>query len=311
MEYIVLKNTDLRVSRVCMGGCPMGGHGWGIVQERELVNAVHAALDRGINFYDTADTYGLGQSELTLGRALGAQRHKAVIATKFGVRVENHVTFYDNSPAWIREACENSLRRLNTDYIDLYQVHYRDGKTPLDAVIATLEDLRREGKIRYYGISNLTQADLGELKPYAGRFATLQNQYSLACRDFEEDILRISRELELTPMTWGSLGQGVLTGKYDKNATFGADDRRSRPVYVNFHGEKLLKNLQIVEVLQKIAQEHRMSTSAVAVRFILDHIPGSVALCGAKRPEQILANAESLGWTLSQEAHFQLERVSR
>ena len=159
MEYIVLKNTDLRVSRVCMGGCPMGGHGWGIVQERELVNAVHAALDRGINFYDTADTYGLGQSELTLGRALGAQRHKAVIATKFGVRVENHVTFYDNSPAWIREACENSLRRLNTDYIDLYQVHYRDGKTPLDAVIATLEDLRREGKIRYYGISNLTQAD--------------------------------------------------------------------------------------------------------------------------------------------------------
>ena len=112
-------------------------------------------------------------------------------------------------------------------------------------------------------------------------------------------------------MTWGSLGQGVLTGKYDKNATFGADDRRSRPVYVNFHGEKLLKNLKIVEVLQKIAQEHRMSTSAVAVRFILDHIPGSVALCGAKRPEQILSNAQALGWMLRDDELEKLCWVSK
>ena len=144
-----MKNSDLRVSRLCMGGCPMGGHGWGIVQEKDLIDTVHTALDQGVNFFDTADTYGLGQSELTLGRALEGRRDKAVIASKFGVRVENHQTFYDNSPQWIRTACENSLKRIHTDYIDLYQIHYRDGRTPIGEVVETLEDLRREGKIRF------------------------------------------------------------------------------------------------------------------------------------------------------------------
>lgn len=311
MEYITLKNSDLRVSRLCMGGCPMGGHGWGIVQEQELINAVHAALERGINFFDTADTYGLGQSERTLGRALGSRRHKAVIATKFGVRVENGSTFYDNSPQWIRTACENSLRRLDTDYIDLYQIHYRDGITPMDEVMEVLQDLRREGKIRHFGLSNLGSEALQDLKPYRGQFVSLQNQYSLACRDHEQDMITMSEEMDLNPMTWGSLGQGVLTGKYDRHATFGSDDRRSREIYVNFHGEKLLKNLQIVEVLRQVAARYNKPVSAVAVRFILDNLPGSVVLSGAKRPEQILANGEALGWKLDEEMLRELEYISR
>ena len=310
MEYITLKNTDLQVSRVCMGGCPMGGHGWGNVQEQELLDAVNAALDNGINFFDTADTYGLGKSEETLSKALGSRRHEAVIATKFGVRVGNQGTFYDNSPQWIRTACENSLRRLNTDYIDLYQIHYRDGKTPLPEVMGTLEDLQNEGKIRHIGISNLTRKDLPELLPYAGKFATLQNQYSLATRDLEADILELANTLNLTPTTWGSLGQGVLTGKYDRSAAFGTDDRRSRQIYVNFHGEKLEKNLQIVDVVQGIAARYNKPVSAVAVRFILDQLPGSVALCGAKRPSQILGTAAALGWTLTPEHLNTLKTVS-
>lgn len=311
MEYITLKNSDLRVSRLCMGGCPMGGHGWGIVQEQELINAVHAALERGINFFDTADTYGLGQSERTLGRALGSRRHKAVIATKFGVRVENGSTFYDNSPQWIRTACENSLRRLDTDYIDLYQIHYRDGVTPMDEVMEVLQDLRREGKIRHFGLSNLGSEALQDLKPYRGQFVSLQNQYSLACRDHEQDMITMSEEMDLNPMTWGSLGQGVLTGKYDRHATFGSDDRRSREIYVNFHGEKLLKNLQIVEVLRQVAARYNKPVSAIAVRFILDNLPGSVVLSGAKRPEQILANGEALCWKLDEEMLRELEYISR
>lgn len=311
MEYITLKNSDLRVSRLCMGGCPMGGHGWGIVQEQELINAVHAALERGINFFDTADTYGLGQSERTLGRSLGSRRHKAVIASKFGVRVENQTTFYDNSPQWIRTACENSLRRLNTDYIDLYQMHYRDGHTDISAVVETLEVLRQEGKIRYFGLCNLTRKDLEDLRQYKGSFSTIQNQYSLACRDFEEDILELSRELELNPLSWGSLGQGVLTGKYDRNATFGSDDRRSRAAYVNFHGDKLLKNLEIVEHMRHVAEHYGKPLSALAVRFILDYLPDSVVLCGIKRPEQILNNAEALGWRLDEQDLCLLEWVSR
>lgn len=310
MEYITLKNSDLKVSRVCMGGCPMGGYGWGHVEEQELVDAVNAALDHGINFFDTADTYGLGQSEQTLGKALGSRRQEAVIATKFGVRVENGKTFYDNSPAWIRKACVASLERLGTDHIDLYQVHYRDGVTPIEAVVEELEQLRREGKIRYYGLSNLRKDDLQELENWKGRFSSFQDQYSLACRDFEEDILELSQKMEMTPMTWGSLGQGILTGKYDQNVTFHSDDRRSREVYVNFHGEKLQKNLKIVEQLRKIAGDHRIPVSAAAVRFILDYLPGSVVLCGAKRPAQILETAETLRVKLEPEEIRLLEQVS-
>lgn len=289
----------------------MGGYGWGRVEEHELVEAVNAALDQSVNFFDTADTYGLGQSERTLGKALGSRRKDAVIATKFGVRVENGKTFYDNSPQWIRQACENSLKRLDTDYIDLYQIHYRDGVTPIAEVLEVLEQLREEGKIRYFGLSNLRSGDIPELENYKGKFLSFQNQYSLACRDFEQDILELSQRLEMTPMTWGSLGQGILTGKYDKNVTFGSEDRRSKAVYVNFYGEKLLKNLEIVECLRRIAASHDIPVSAAAVRFILDYLPESVVLCGVKRPAQILETAKALNAKLTSAEIAQLEEISR
>lgn len=311
MEYITLKNSDLKVSRLCMGGCPMGGYGWGNTQEQELVDAVHTALEEGITFFDTADTYGLGQSELTLGKALGVHRKEVVIASKFGVRMNNGKTFYDNSPKWIREALDGSLKRLNTDYIDLYQVHYRDGVTPIVEVIDTLEEMKKVGKIRCYGLSNLHHSDLAELTPYIGRFVSFQDEYSLACRKNEADILELSEKLQMTPLTWGSLGQGILTGKYNKDTIFGSDDRRSREIYVNFHGEKLLKNLEIVEVMKKIAASHEKSVAAVAIRFILDYIPDSVVICGAKRPSQILSNVEGMDWKLEEENIRKLDEVSR
>lgn len=311
MEYSKIKNTDLNVSRICMGGCPMGGYGWGAVQETELIDAVQAALDNGINFFDTADTYGLGQSEITLGKALGNRRKDAVIATKFGVRAGNGKTFYDNSPEYIKQALDASLKRLGTDYIDLYQVHYRDGITPISAVAETLERMKEAGKIRYYGLSNISMKDYEEIVPYKGKFVSFQDEYSLACRKNESDMLTLSEELNMTPLTWGSLGQGILTGKYDKtNVNFDSSDRRSRDIYVNFHGEKLLKNLEIVEAMRPIAAAHNKSMAAVAIRFILDHIPDSVVLCGAKRPAQIISNVEGSDWKLSVEELDLLDKVS-
>lgn len=293
-----------------MGGCPMGGYGWGEVQENELIDAVHAALDQGITFFDTADTYGLGQSEITLGKALGEHRKDVIVASKFGVRAGNGKTVYDNSPEWIREALQGSLKRLGTDYIDLYQIHYRDNITPISAVVATLEDLKKEGYIRYFGLSNIHQEDLKELQPYVGKFVSFQDEYSLACRKNETDMLMIADQMKLTPLTWGSLGQGILTGKYDKNTVFDSNDRRSRDIYVNFHGKKLLKNLEIVEVLKKIAKEHEKSVASVAIRFILDYLPESVVLCGAKRPSQIIGNAEGDGWSLNNDEIEMLKKIS-
>lgn len=311
MEYITLKNSDLKVSRLCMGGCPMGGYGWGDVQEKELVDAVHTAIDKGVTIFDTADTYGLGQSERTLGKALGAKRKDVVIADKFGVRAGNGPTFYDNSPEYIRQALELSLKNLGTDYIDLYQVHYRDEKTPLSVVVETLDTLKKEGKIRYYGLSNIHEKDYEEVKPFIGKIVSVQDEYSLACRKNEKDLKTLSEKFKITPLTWGSLGQGILTGKYDKSVAFGTNDRRSRDIYVNFHGEKLLKNLDIVEVMKPIASAHNKPVSAVAIRFILDWLKDSVVLVGAKRPSQILGNVEGLDWNLTEDELKRLDEVSK
>lgn len=311
MEYITLQNTDLRVSRFCMGGCPMGGYGWGSVQESELLDAIHAALDAGVNFFDTADTYGLGQSERTLAKGLGSRRRDVVIESKFGVRVGGGKTVYDNSPEYIQQALEESLRRLNTDYIDVYLVHYRDGKTPIADVVGKLEELKAAGKLRYYGLSNIHGDGLEELLPYAGRFACCQDELSLACRKNEDDLRAVQSRLRATPMTWGSLGQGILTGKYNReNICFGADDRRSREIYVNFHGEKLEQNLRIVEALKKIAANREKSVAACAIRWILDTLPESVVIAGVKRPAQLSANVEAMGWTLNEEERQELNEVS-
>lgn len=311
MEYITLQNTDLRVSRFCMGGCPMGGYGWGSVQESELLDAIHAALDAGVNFFDTADTYGLGQSERTLAKGLGSRRRDVVIESKFGVRVGGGKTVYDNSPEYIQQALEESLRRLNTDYIDVYLIHYRDGKTPIADVVGKLEELKAAGKLRYYGLSNIHGDGLEELLPYAGRFACCQDELSLACRKNEDDLRAVQSRLRATPMTWGSLGQGILTGKYNReNVCFGADDRRSREIYVNFHGEKLEQNLRIVEALKKIAANREKSVAACAIRWILDTLPESVVIAGVKRPAQLSANVEAMGWTLNEEELRELNEVS-
>lgn len=311
MEYITLKNSDLKVSRICMGGCPMGGYGWGDVQEQELLGAIACAVDNGINFFDTADTYGLGQSEKTLAKGLGARRKDVIIESKFGVRFGKEGTTYDNSPAYIQECLEGTLQRLGTDYIDIYVVHYRDGKTPIEDVVGTLEDLQKEGKLRYFGLSNIHEEGMAELLPYKGKFVCCQDEYSLACRKFETDLRKVQNEIGVTPLTWGSLGQGILTGKYDRTCTFKQDDRRSRDIYVNFHGEKLAKNLDIVDAMRPIAETHKVSVAAVAIRFIMDYLKDSAVLVGAKRPAQIMGNLESIGWSLTQEELNILDEISK
>ena len=145
MEYLQINNSELHVSRICIGGDPMGGHAWGQTDEAELTEAVEVGIEAGINFFDTADVYGLGRAETLLGKALIGKRDRVVIASKFGVRrtSDNQKTYYDNSPAWIRTAIEGSLRRLCTDYIDIYQIHYLDGKTPMEDIVDELERFKK------------------------------------------------------------------------------------------------------------------------------------------------------------------------
>lgn len=312
MEYIKIKNSDLNVSRICIGACPMGMYGWGKTNMDDLTASVQAAFESGINFFDTAATYGLGVSETILGKALGKNRSKVVISDKFGVRAEQgKPTVYDNSKEYIISACEESLKRLGTDYIDIYTVHYRDGVTPLAEVVQTLETLRSQGKIRYFALSNVHACDMDEIRECSKYFVSVQNEYSLACRRFESELLAFRDECGLTPFTWGSLGQGILSGKYNEsNVDFGADDRRSRDIYVNFHGEKLKQNLEMVKVLRQISQKVNKPVSAVAIRFIMDRIRDSVVLIGVKNPNQVHQNVAASDWHLSDEDMQALLAVS-
>ena len=311
MDYVTLKNSDLKVSRLCMGGCPMGGYGWGDTQEKDFLDTINVAIDNGLNFFDTSDTYGLGQSEITLGKGLGNRRKDVVIQTKFGVRYGNGKSTYDNSPEYIQEALEKSLKNLGTDYVDVYVIHYRDGKTPIGDVVNKLDELKQQGKIRYYGLSNYHGDEVKELIPYKEKFVCCQDEYSLACRKNERDLISLRDEYGFTPLTWGSLGQGVLTGKYNKDSVFATNDRRSREIYVNFHGDKLLKNLEIVEAMKPIAASHQVPLAAVAIRYIMDYLQDSVVLVGAKRPAQILGNLEAVDWQLTNDELQLLDEISK
>lgn len=309
MEYQVLGSSNLKVSRLCMGGCPMGGHGWGAdIIEADLLDSVRTALDVGVNFFDTADVYGLGKSEELLGRALSRNRQDAVIATKFGVRYEKGKSKYDNSPDWITHSLEGSLKRLGTDYIDLYQIHYRD-TTPLDEVIRCLQKHKESGKIRYIGVTNLKSVD--EIKGYEQYFVSTQNEFSLANRNNELLLRTLYSDYLLSPMTWGSLGQGILSGKYDENTVFSENDRRSRQIYVNFHGQKLVQNLQIVSGLKNIAGKYGVPIPAVAIRWILDRLESSIVLVGIKHPNQIIENVKAFNWFLTPEELQHLNQLSQ
>lgn len=313
MEYIYYK--DLKLSRFCMGGCPMGEYDWGETSENDFVQAIHEALDQGVTFFDTANTYGLGKSEETLAKGLGTHRHEVVIQSKFGVRVMQDMvgrkTIYDNDTKYIRKALEGTLQRLGTDYVDIYTIHYRDYSTPIEEVMGCLNQLKKEGKIRYAGISNIHKNEIDELLEFKGCFATCQDEFSLACRKNEDDLRLVYERIGAIPMTWGSLGQGILTGKYDANVRFGENDRRRRDVYINFHGEKLKNNLKIVKTMQPIAESHRKTCAALAIRFILDYLKDSIVTVGVKNVSQMKSNLEGLDWKLNEDELKTLDLISR
>lgn len=298
MEYVRL-GGGFEVSRFGFGGCPLGGHGWGDTDDQKLIAAIHSAFDAGVTLFDTADVYGLGRSEAVLGEVLEAHRDEVVFATKFGVRREGDTTLYDNSADWIRLSVEGSLKRLRTDRIDLYQLHYWDKTTPLPDIVDVLQDLIRQGKIRAFGVTNLDPRTISG-DPIDG-LVSFSMEYNLLRQDRTEDIRAIEAG-GLTFLSWGSLAQGALSGKYSVEAAFDPDDRRSRDAYSAFHGEGLARREEAVSLLRAIAPNYPGRTVAqLAVRWILDRHPGSVALVGMKSPEQVRDMCGAFDWSLTAE----------
>jgi aryl-alcohol dehydrogenase-like predicted oxidoreductase len=291
METIKLGKTGYQISRLGLGGCPLGGHGWGDFDREQAIDTVHQAVDAGINFFDTADIYGLGSSEELLSYALGEKRHRLVIASKFGVRFDESTkqTYKDISPKYARKALEASLKRLRLEMIPLYYVHWSDGKTPIQETVAELEKCRQEGKIGGIGLSNFTADEIADALSVANIDA-VQVQFSIVDRELAFALFDVVQKNNITLVTWGSLAQGFLSGKYDENSVFDLSDRRSRSSYVNFHGEKLTQNLSMLRILKKISQEIGMTLPQLAIRWLLDTIPVGSVLFGAKNAEQVKDN---------------------
>lgn len=309
-ERIPLGSSGIDLARIVFGTDALGGHAWGDFSETEAMAAIGHAVEAGVNLFDTADVYGLGQSESRLGRAL-AGRADALVATKFGVRVDAAGrTHYDNSPSWLTTALEASLRRLGRSHVDLYQIHYWDRLRPLRDTFDQLEDLRRDGKIRWYGVSNCTLADIGP-GPLPEGLVSCTFEASLVERRWEADFNAFGAN-GVTGLSWGSLGQGLLTGKYDTVRRPAEGDRRNRDTYPKFHGEALERNLRLVDELKRLQPRYPGKTvGQLAIRWLLDRRPTCAAIIGMKSPAQADDNLGALGWALDAADVQRLDDLSR
>jgi len=309
IESTTLGCTDVRISRVGMGGCPLGGHGWGPTSEQDSICAVKHAIELGVNFFDTADCYGLGRSEELLSLALGNRRHEVTIATKFGIRWDNqHRTWKDTSPKYVRQALYASLRRLRLDCIPLYYIHWPDDQTPIEETLHELVRCQQEGKIRWIGLSNFSVNMLTSMKS-TSNITSIQLQMSLVDQQAALEFIDVSPKMNSTLVTWGSLAQGLLTGKYGLSTTFSETDRRIR--YDNFQGSKFTTNLRLVDTLCKVAKRLEKSPAQVALRWLLDTPGVGCVLFGAKTPEQVSENLGALGWSLPEQEYLELETAGQ
>jgi aryl-alcohol dehydrogenase-like predicted oxidoreductase len=309
MEFVDIPGTSMRVSRIALGTWAMGGWMWGGSNESDAVRAIHAALDRGINLIDTAPVYGFGRSEEIVGKALavGGRRKRAFIATKVGLDWKDGKPFRNARKARIIKEAEDSLRRLQTDVIDLYQVHWPDPHTPLAEVAEAMGELHRAGKVRAIGVSNFSPAQMEEFRKVAP-LHTAQPPYNLFERAIEQDVLPYCRDRDIAVLAYGSLCRGLLSGSMSKSSQFTGDDLRKNDP--KFLAPRFEQYLAAVEKLDQFAREHYgRRVIQLAVRWVLDRGERNIALWGARRADQLAPIADVAGWHIDSSAMAQIDQI--
>ena len=318
MIYKNLGNTGLKVSVICLGAMTFTEKGWrsaGKMEFSEIQKVVDYALDKGINFFDTADIYAYGESEELLGKALGNRKNDVIIATKVrGVMDENDPNNRGLSRYHIFKSIDDSLKRLGRDYIDLYQVHWWDNSTPIEETVEALNDLVREGKVRYIGISDFAgwqitkSVMLQEMKNYS-KFVSAQMYYSLLGRDIEFEVVPACEDLGLGILPWSPLAGGFLSGKYSRKNPPPADSRYARmeKPFLRFDFEKAYF---IIDEMKKIAERHNATVSQVALNWLRAKPFVSSIIIGVRNLEQLKDNLGSLDWDLLPEEVEYLDQIS-
>lgn len=299
MRYKRIGNTDLDVSVISLGTWVFGGDNWGGVNEKECIDAVSTALECGVNLIDTAPIYGYGVSEEIVGKAVKGRRDKVIIATKCGLIGKGTGITNNLKPDSIKSEMEGSLKRLGVDYVDIYQCHWPDPDTPIEETMTEMNRLKSEGKIRYIGVSNFNLDLLKQASSFTD-IVTLQNPYSLLERSIEKEALTYCQEKGIGILAYGSLGGGILSGKYRKPTTFKGSDARSF-FYKYYAGEGFKKTAKIVNLLKEISVKISKPLNQIALNWIRQKEAVASAIVGCRNAEQARMNALSATWELSEE----------
>ena len=308
MQYQEFGKTGLRVSKLCLGTWGIGGAGWDSYSDESRMDAIKAALECGINFIDTAPAYNAGKAECYVGETLNKlkKRREVVISTKCGNKFVDGKYLRCGSKESILKQCDESLKNLKTDYIDIYLVHWPDPDVELEETIDAVSTLKKEGKILHAGVSNFSKEQIEEAQKYC-KIEAFQPQYSLSDRK-DEKLIRWAYEQGLGIMTYGTLGGGILTGNYRKLRTFEQTDSRNR-FYPYFKEPLFSKAMELLTIMDQIAEERNVSLAQIAEKWVIQKRFVSSCIIGAQSRARVEENCRNLQWELTDNEIRRLESV--
>lgn len=309
MEYTAIAETNLTPSRIGLGTWAIGGWEWGGTDDDAAIATIHRALDTGITLIDTAPVYGQGHSEQVVGKALLGKRDKAIVATKVGLEWNDRGDVFRNaSAARVRKEIDDSLRRLQTDYIDVYQVHWPDLTTPFAETAGVLDDLRKAGKVKAIGVSNFSPEQMDEFSRYVP-LRTVQPPYNIFEREAENEVLPYAMTHSLCALTYGALCRGLLSGRMTEGTVFHSNDMRAGED-PKFQPPRFRQYLRAVESLDTLARE-RFGKRVIhlALRWVLDSPGVGVALWGARKPEQVDAIPGAFDFTIDAQTRNDIDCI--
>jgi aryl-alcohol dehydrogenase-like predicted oxidoreductase len=316
MKYKTFGNTGIYVSTLCLGAMTFGGKGfWEIIGrlgQETVTRLVDRCLDAGVNFFDTANVYSFGESERLLGEALKGKRDRIVLATKVRGRMADAPNEVGLSRKHIFDQVHGSLKRLQTDYIDLYQIHGYDSYTPFEETLRTLDDLVHQGKVRYIGASNLAAWQLMKALGISdrlnlARFISLQAYYAIAGRDLERELVPLLQDQQLALMVWSPMAGGLLSGKFSRD---GSAPEGSRRASFDFPPVDRERAFSIVDVMRPIAKEHNVSVANIALAWLLHQDVVTSVIIGAKNMEQLEDNLNAVSVELNESQRRRLDEAS-
>jgi aryl-alcohol dehydrogenase-like predicted oxidoreductase len=309
IELVDIPGTSLKPSRIALGTWAIGGWMWGGTDEAEAIRTIQSAVDRGITLIDTAPVYGFGRSEEIVGKALAedGRRKRVTIATKVGLDWKDGQPFRNGSKTRIHNEIDNSLRRLRTDVVDLYQVHWPDPTVPVEETASAMADLLRAGKIRAIGVSNFSPVQMEAFRKVAPMH-TAQPPYNLFERAIERDVLPYCQDKGIVTLTYGALCRGLLAGRMTGQTQFAGDDLRKNDP--KFQAPRFAQYLAAVDRLDRFAQEnYGKRIIHLALRWILDRQDSTIALWGARKPDQLTPIAGVAGWHIDSSAMAEIDRI--